>query len=108
MRCLYCPAGCTARKNEVGLKCHEFLRECLQRQEARREQIPIANLLRRHAGETVPRRSCGELYAEVWLVITLSTNCAPSGRRSGQFDQRSLGGVVKNQGCPYMVPTSSI
>jgi len=30
-------------------------------------RVPIANLLRRHAGETVPRRSCGEFDADSFL-----------------------------------------
>ncbi len=38
-----------------------------QRQEAEREQIPIANLLRRHSGETVPRRSRDEFDANSFL-----------------------------------------
>ncbi len=56
-----------------------------QRQEAWREQISIANLLRCHTGEAVPRRSRDELDSDAFLHRLCTVHRDAGGRAVGQI-----------------------
>ncbi|HEV8408230.1 MAG TPA: hypothetical protein VGQ34_09890, partial [Sphingomicrobium sp.] len=60
-----------------------------QRQETWRQEISVANLLRRHTGETFPRRSCREFDADAFLH-RLCTVHGNAGGRAFEIALRDL------------------